>query len=78
MLPNITTENRDGVTQADETMSDRYSFLPTAHEFAEHIDQTLNGILTYWAKEVTFDYAASHSTRVDYMVFKKELLEKIT
>lgn len=45
MLPNITTENRDGVTQADETMSDRYNFLPTAHEFAEHIDQTLNGIL---------------------------------
>ena len=25
---------------------------------------------TYWAKEVTFDYATAHSTRVDYMVFK--------
>lgn len=24
----------------------------------------------YWAKEVTFDYATSHSIRVDYMRFK--------
>lgn len=24
----------------------------------------------YWAKEVTFDYATAHATRMDYMVFK--------
>ena len=24
----------------------------------------------YWAKEVTFDYATTHSVRVDYMKFK--------
>ena len=40
-----TTESRGGMMQTGETMSDRYSFLPTANEFAEHIDQTLKGIL---------------------------------
>ena len=34
-----TTESRG------EKMSDRYSFLPTAQEFSEHIEQTLKGIL---------------------------------
>lgn len=40
-----TTESRGGMMQTGETMSDKYSFLPTAHEFAEYIDQTLKGIL---------------------------------
>lgn len=31
--------------QTGEATSDRYSFLPTTREFAEHIDQTLKGTL---------------------------------
>lgn len=45
MLSNITTENGDGMMQTGEATSDRYSFLPTTREFAEHIDQTLKGTL---------------------------------
>lgn len=40
-----TTESRGGMMQTGEKMSDRYSFLPTAKEFSEHIEQTLKGIL---------------------------------
>ena len=29
-----------------------------------------NDTRIYWAKEVTFDYATTHATRVDYMKFK--------
>lgn len=35
----------------------------------KHLDPH-NDPRIYWAKEVTFDYATSHSIRVDYMLFK--------
>lgn len=41
-----TTESRGGMMQTGEPMSDRYAFLPTAHEFSEHIERTLKGILS--------------------------------
>ena len=39
-------------------------------KLTEHLIDPNNDPRIYWAKEVTFDYATSHSVRVDYMQFK--------
>lgn len=39
---------------------------------SEHLERHIKAYdtRTYWAKEVTFDYATSHARRVDYMRYK--------
>lgn len=39
-------------------------------ELTERLINPTNDTRVYWAKEVTFDYATTHTVRVDYMQFK--------
>lgn len=59
--------NRNKRTMKDRRRPDITSELSELLE--RHIDPH-NDPRIYWAKEVTFDYATSHSIRVDYMLFQ--------
>lgn len=55
--PDLAISSRPDITKALSLSTQKY--------INPHDDPRI-----YWAKEVTFDYATSHSIRVDYMRFK--------
>ena len=48
----------------------RPEFTKELSEMTEKYINPYNDPRIYWAKEVTFDYATTHTVRVDYMKFK--------